>query len=85
MKYLGFGLLAAVAFLVVFQVAPMIRGNASAQRRPENQVFVSRAWGKVAGVAAGMGGIGIVFEASDGTIRFVDAAKGTVELTITRN
>ena len=62
------------------RIAPMISTAALAQRRPEiKQASVPRAWGRVAGVVAGTGGTGILFEVNDRTIRFVDAANGVAK------
>ena len=75
-----FAIAVAVAFIAGVYATPMIPPGALAQRRPA-QVSVPRAWGKLAGMFSTI----MLFEASDGTIRFVHMEDGSLEGTITRN
>lgn len=54
-----------VSIPAAFAQSPQTRGNTT-------EATIPREWGTVKAYHAGMGGIGMVFEGSDGTIRIVD-------------
>ena len=78
MKYLRFGLLALIAFLVGSLISPKVSDVASAQPK---QLSVPKAWGRVAASEDNF----ILFEAGDGTIRQYHTVTHNVVMTITRN